>query len=105
MPLDMSKPTLQQIGNYDVLSKIAEGGMGAVYKGRNRDTGMIVAIKVLPATTAANPVLVEALQTGIQRCKQTRSSQCRQSDRILRGRHDSLFGNGICRWRIARSTN
>jgi serine/threonine protein kinase len=59
MPLDMSKPNLQQIGNYDVISKIAEGGMGAVYKGRHRESGQIVAIKVLPASTGRNPVLVE----------------------------------------------
>src|SRR5438270_6209271 len=52
----------QQIGEYDVLDKIAEGGMGAVYKGRHRTTGEIVAIKVLPPTTAKNPVLLKRFE-------------------------------------------
>jgi eukaryotic-like serine/threonine-protein kinase len=37
----------RQVGNYDLLTKIAEGGMGAVYNGRNRSTGEIVAIKII----------------------------------------------------------
>src|SRR5437764_747534 len=41
MTLDTTAPT--QLGIYDVVSKIAEGGMGTVYKARNRATGEIVA--------------------------------------------------------------
>jgi eukaryotic-like serine/threonine-protein kinase len=58
-PLDASKPSLHQIGSYEILSKLAEGGMGAVYKGRSRVNGQIVAIKVLPPSTAKNPVLLK----------------------------------------------
>jgi serine/threonine protein kinase len=54
--------TPPQLGNYDVLSKIAEGGMGTVYKGRNRSTGEIVAIKVIAASTAKNPVLLQRFE-------------------------------------------
>src|SRR5580704_12605625 len=61
-PFDTSKPTLQSLGNYDILAKLAEGGMGAVYKGRSRATGEFVAIKVLPPLTARNPVLVKRFQ-------------------------------------------
>ena len=53
---------LQEVGNYDLLSKIAEGGMGAVYKGRNRTTGAIVAVKIIPAETARNPTLVRRFE-------------------------------------------
>ena len=60
-PLD-SKPLIQQIGNYDILAKIAEGGMGAVYKARSRLNGEVVAIKVLPAATARNPVLLKRFE-------------------------------------------
>ena len=38
-----------QLGRYDVVGLIAEGGMGVVYKGRNRATGELVAIKVVAA--------------------------------------------------------
>jgi serine/threonine protein kinase len=50
---------LEQIGAYEIVAKIAEGGMGAVYKGRSKATGEIVAIKVLPPTMAKNPVLLK----------------------------------------------
>ncbi len=52
----------RQIGNYDLIVKIAEGGMGAVYKGRNRATGEIVAIKIVPADTAKNPLLLKRFE-------------------------------------------
>jgi len=52
----------RQIGNYEVLSKIAEGGMGAVYKGRSIATGETVAIKVIPTETARNPLLLKRFE-------------------------------------------
>jgi len=45
MPLDTRPGTTPaNIGEYDVLEKIAEGGMGAVFKARSRQTGDLVAI-------------------------------------------------------------
>jgi serine/threonine protein kinase len=38
---------LLSVGNYEVVEKIAEGGMGSVYKGRHQTTGKIVAIKTI----------------------------------------------------------
>jgi serine/threonine protein kinase len=55
----MSKAAvLQTLGNYELLEKIAEGGMGAIYRGRHLETGQVVAIKIMPAHMAANPVLL-----------------------------------------------
>src|SRR4051812_37022345 len=63
MPLDTRPSTAPSaIGEYDVLEKIAEGGMGAVFKGRSRATGDLVAIKVLPPTTAKNPILLKRFE-------------------------------------------
>ena len=36
-----------QIGRYEVLDELGRGGMGAVYRGRDPETGQEVAIKVL----------------------------------------------------------
>ena len=60
--LDHKAGIPQQIGAYDIVAKIAEGGMGAVYKGKHRLTGELVAIKVLPPSTAKNPVLVKRFE-------------------------------------------
>lgn len=63
MGLEASKETvLQTIGNYDLLEKIAEGGMGAIWKGRQRQTGQIVAIKIMPAHMASNPTLLKRFE-------------------------------------------
>lgn len=55
-----AQPT--QLGNYDVLAKIAEGGMGTVYKARHRFTGETVAIKVIAPGTARNPVILQRFE-------------------------------------------
>jgi serine/threonine protein kinase len=62
MGLDTSKPPLQSIGDYDLLEKIAEGGMGAIFRGRHRQTGQIVAVKVMPPHMASNPILTKRFE-------------------------------------------
>jgi serine/threonine protein kinase len=62
MPLDTSRSAMPSVGPYDLLEKIAEGGMGTVYRARHRDTGVVVAIKVMPPHMAGNPVLVKRFE-------------------------------------------
>jgi serine/threonine protein kinase len=62
MAVDTSKPTEQAIGNYELLEKIAEGGMGAIFKARHRETGQTVAIKIMPQHTASNQVLLKRFE-------------------------------------------
>lgn len=62
MALGASKPPPQAVGDYDLVEKLAEGGMGAVYKGRHRQTGQIVAVKVLAPDMANNQVLLKRFE-------------------------------------------
>src|SRR5437899_5061629 len=62
MAVDELRHETQTIGNYDLLDKVAEGGMGTVYKGRNRTTGDIVAVKVVPPHIASNPVYLKRFE-------------------------------------------
>jgi eukaryotic-like serine/threonine-protein kinase len=64
MPTDGLKEeaTLRVVGNYALLSKIADGGMGSVYRARNTATSDIVAIKIVPASMAANQVLLKRFE-------------------------------------------
>jgi serine/threonine protein kinase len=62
MSWDTSKPVLQAVGNYDLLEKIAEGGMGTIYKGRHRTSGQVVALKLMPAHLAANLVMLKRFE-------------------------------------------
>src|ERR1700686_4167831 len=62
MALAKLSDCMQTIGNYDLVDKIAEGGMGTVYRGRDRTTGQTVAIKVVPPAMARNPVLLKRFE-------------------------------------------
>src|SRR5947208_1706185 len=61
MPDPLSEGS-SSLGEYEILNKIADGGMCPVYRARHRVTGRIVAVKVLPATTAKSAVLVRRFE-------------------------------------------
>src|SRR4051812_42866043 len=62
MPVGNLEPVMQTIGSYDLVEKIAEGGMGSVYKGRHRSSGDIVAIKVMSQHMLSNQVFLKRFE-------------------------------------------
>ncbi len=46
-----------RVGDYEVVKKIGEGGMGAVYKARHVDTDRLVALKILPRAVATEELV------------------------------------------------
>jgi len=62
MALEAPRGLVQSVGNYELLNKIADGGMGSVYKGRHRETGEIVAVKIIPPSMATNQTLLKRFE-------------------------------------------
>jgi serine/threonine-protein kinase len=52
----------ENLGPYEILDRIGEGGMGVVYRARDPRLDRHVAIKLLPAETAADPQARERLR-------------------------------------------
>src|SRR6476661_1047158 len=53
------------LGNYLLLEKIGQGGMGAVYKAEHRRMKRIVAIKMLPSNLLKNPAAAARFQREV----------------------------------------
>ena len=54
------------LGNYVILDKLGEGGMGQVYKARHRRMDRIVALKVLPSEAMKQTDAVERFQQEVK---------------------------------------
>ncbi len=55
-------PGLGQLGEYRLLEKLGEGGMGAVYKAQHTKLDKLVALKVLPKDRMQNPMAVSRFE-------------------------------------------
>ena len=66
---------------YEALSELGRGGMGIVYRGRDRETGETVAVKVLKPEIAADPSSVERFRSEVRLARKiTHKNVCRIYD-------------------------
>jgi len=66
---------------YDILTELGRGGMGIVYKGRDRETGDVVALKVLRPEIAADTAVIERFKSELLLARKiTHKNVCRVHD-------------------------
>jgi TPR repeat protein/serine/threonine protein kinase len=54
------------LGEYEILSKLGQGGMGAVWKAKHKRLGRLVAVKVLSSHLLDDPVAVTRFQREVE---------------------------------------
>jgi serine/threonine protein kinase/class 3 adenylate cyclase/formylglycine-generating enzyme required for sulfatase activity len=66
---------------YEILARVGVGATGLLFKARDRETGEIVALKVLKAEIADQPVLIEAFKNELRLARKiTHKNVCRIYD-------------------------
>ena len=64
--LARGQPGVLMLGNYIILEKLGQGGMGTVFKARHRRMNRLVALKVLPSALANVPEAIARFQREVQ---------------------------------------
>ncbi|MEZ4320048.1 MAG: protein kinase [Myxococcota bacterium] len=76
-------------GRFEVLRRVAAGGMGAVYEGTDRSTGEVVAIKVIRASSSTPLALLERF------LREARSAASIAHPAVVRMLHVDIHDDGL----------
>jgi len=79
---DLSEKTRQLLNQrYDILDKLGSGGMGIVYKARDRETGEVLALKILKSTLTDDATFMERFRNELRLARRiTHHNVCRIYD-------------------------
>src|SRR5690606_7997677 len=66
LPAHLALGPGSELGNYELVELLGQGGMGRVFKARQRDSQQIVAIKVIDWENSKSPRMLRRFQREIQ---------------------------------------
>ena len=82
-------------GEYVVLDKLGEGGMGVVYKAQHRRMKRLVAVKMIAKREIGSPDAVKRFYREVEAAAKLDASQHRGRPRRRRARRHALPGDGV----------
>ena len=82
----LASPPLPKCERYEILGEVGRGGMGIVYRARDRETNEVIAIKVLRPEVAGDFSIVERFKNELKLARKiTHKNVCRMYDLHLDG--------------------
>jgi predicted Ser/Thr protein kinase len=82
----IASPPLPKCERYEILGEVGRGGMGIVYRARDRETNEVIAIKVLRPEVAGDFSIVERFKNELKLARKiTHKNVCRMYDLHLDG--------------------
>ncbi len=79
--VEQSTPFPALAGRYQILAEVGRGGMGVVYKAQERETGDVVALKVLKPDIASDASILERFKNEVRLARRiTHKNVCRIYD-------------------------
>ena len=80
-PRQEATPAAPLAARYEILGELGRGGMGIVYKARDRETGEVLALKVLKPEIAADQAAMERFKNEVRLARKiTHKNVCRIHD-------------------------
>ncbi len=89
--MNLNDPSLRELTDrYDIIAEMGCGGMGIVYKAHERETGDIVALKILKPEIAANSAVIKQFKNEIRLARRiTHKNVCRLHE--FGRTHDTVY--------------